>query len=148
MRIRRLSTTEFIVVSAIAVILAALLFSPVQSVWDGHFPLTIEIDETEPIDRDSLMFATCWFEPEAEHALATPGLDGFRRPNLTATGHAIIDVPASGRPGNWMTDGTYNHTEYLVVEYRVAARDNGQMARKRFTIPTGRGPRTTRITLP
>ncbi len=149
MRITKPNKIEWIIIGVIIAILAALLVPPVEGVWDGHFQLTIEIHEDEPIDGDSLLFATCWFEREAEHALANPGLYelGFRHPEFTDNGHAVIDVPASGRPGSWRTAGTYNHPKYLVVEYRPAASDNGALKRKRCDIPTGRGSRSLTITL-
>ncbi len=150
MPLRRPTKTEWIVGGVLALVAAALVFSPVVAVWDGRFRLTISIQETEPLDRDSLSFATCWFEREADHALANPRRYeyGFRLPKFTTDGRAVIDVPASGRSGGWGLVDTYNHPEHLVVEYRLAGTDNGRVKRKRFGIPIGRGPRSISITLP
>lgn len=150
MRIARLSKIEWAVIAGVFGLLAALILAPGVAVWDGRFRLTIRIDEDEPIDRDSLVFATCWFEREAVHALANPGHYeyGFRGSEFTDNGHAAIDVPASGRLGVWGTTGSYNHPEHLVVEFRLASSDNKTLRRKRFDIPTGRGPRSLTIALP
>jgi hypothetical protein len=150
MRLTKPNKIDLIVIGVIIVILVALLVPTGEAVGDGHFQLTIETQEDEPIDRDSLVFVICWFEHEAEHALATPGLYeyGCPQPTFTDDGHAVIDVPYSIRLGSWRTADTYNHPEYLVVEYRPAAPDNGPLKRKRFDIQPGRGSRSLAITLP
>ena len=150
MRITKPTKTDCIVIAAILVLLIVLIIPSTQAVWDGHFQLTIDIDAREPIDRESLVFATCWFEDEALDALNNPGVYeyGFRPPEFSGDGDAVIDVPASGRPGTWGQRGTYNHPEFLIVEYRLPEADNELLARKRFDIPSGRGPRSMTIDLP
>jgi hypothetical protein len=150
MRFPKFSKTEWVVLAGMTLVLAALILSPGVSVWDGHFPLTISIDGTEPIGRDSLLLATFWSESEAEEAVTQPGLYAyrFRTPDFTAEGNALIEVAASGRMGNWMTNGTYNHQQHLVVAYRPSVAGNDPATYKRFTIPAGRGARTLRIMLP
>ena len=150
MRFGKPSKAEWIVIGVVALVIVSLIFPPVVAVWDGHFRLTIAVSETEPIDRDSLSFATCWLEREADHALANPGFYDyrFRPPDFTTDGHAVIVVAASGRSGGWGTTDTYNHPEHLVVEFRLAGTDNGPPKRKRFGIPIGRGPRSITIALP
>jgi len=152
MPFRRPTTIESIVIAAFVLLVAALILSPGKGVFDGRFPLTVTIreTETEPIDRDSLLFATCWFEDEAASAISNPGAyeHGFRPPAFTADGRAVIDVPASGRTGRWGTVASYHHAEHLVVEYRLARADNAPPKRKRFRIPKGRGERSITIDLP
>jgi hypothetical protein len=150
MRFRQPKKSEWIVMGVVAIVIAALMFPPVVEVWDGHFRLTIAIQETEPIDWDSLSFATCWFEREANAAWANPGRYkyAFRPPDFTTDGRAVIDVSSSGRSGVWGTAGTYHHPEHLVVEFRLAETANAPLKRRRFAIPIGRGPRSITIALP
>ncbi len=150
MRFPKFSKTGWIVLAGVTLVLAAVVFPPVVAVWDGHFRLTIAIEGVERIERDSLAFATFWREAEAEEAVTHPGSYEweFRQPEFTVDGQALIRVPASGRAGGWMTDGTYKHPQHLVVTFRSSGGNDDQLARKRFAIPAGRGPRSMRITLP
>ena len=73
---------------------------------------------------------------------------GFRPPESAEEGNTVIAVPTGGRIGSWGRSGTYHQPKYLVVEYRLATGDNPRRVRKRFPIPTGRGPRSMVIQLP
>lgn len=148
MRLTALTKIEWIVIGLILAVFFALILSPVQQVWDGHFRLTIELNEHQPIDHKSLQFATCWFEPDAKRALQNPGVyeHGFGPAEISHDSHAMIDVPASGRSGSWVTSDTYNHPKFLVVEYRLA--NSQTLARKMFHIPVGSGARSMTIDLP
>ena len=92
MRPAAFTKIEWIVIGALLAGLVALLTPSTQCVWDGDFRLTVRLHEREPIDRESLQFATYWLEPEAQHALQNPGACGsdFRRPEFSAHGYAMI----------------------------------------------------------
>lgn len=65
----------------------------------------------------------------------------------TITGELLVDVPCSGRDGAFGFGSSYNHPEFLVVEFRID--DNPkQPSRMCFSIPEGRGPRTVTIGIP
>jgi hypothetical protein len=149
MQVKNLCKAEWLTLGVMLGVLVALLAPTTQSAWDGHFQLTIAVDQNVPVDRDSLLFATFWFEHEARQAIKSPGVYewGFHPPSFNAAGHAVIDVPASGRPGNWGTSGSYNHPQILVAEYCPADAE-GPPTRRRFDIPGGRGARFMRIDLP
>ena len=150
MRITALTKAEWAIIILFIAVALALILSPIQSVWDGHFPLTIHMVEQQQIDPNSLQFATCWFEPDAKEAIAHPGVYeyGFRAIKKSPEGQMIIDVPTSGRSGSFGTSGSYNHPKFLIVEYRLTQDDNGTLARKMFPLPVGRGPRSITISLP
>ena len=146
MALRQPSKLEWAVICVILAVLVALLIPSTQGVWDGDFSLTISVTESEPIDRDSLLFATFWSEDQARHALAKPGVYewGFHPPKPTDDGRATIDVPVFGRITTW--GDTYNQPQFLVAEYHLAS--DGTVARKCFHMPIGRGPRSIDILLP
>jgi hypothetical protein len=148
MRITTPTKTEWIIIGVILAVIVALLVNPAQQVWDGHFRLTIDINEHQPIDHKSLLFATCWFEPDAKEASQNPGVyeHGFGPAEIFNDNHAMIDVPASGRSGTLWSSGTYNHPKFLVVEFRLNNCET--RARKMFHIPVGRGARSMIIDLP
>ena len=141
--------TIFVVTSILTIVLLLLLPFGSQAVWDGKFDLTIMISTDQPIDESSFLFATCWQEPEAVHAVKNPTVYdyGFRVAHTLASGKVLIDVPCSGRNNAYGLGSTYNHPKFLVAEYRLS--DNSDHAvRKLFTIPEGRGPRTMTVELP
>ncbi|MBL8818546.1 MAG: hypothetical protein JNL58_21135 [Planctomyces sp.] len=146
MALRQPSKLEWAVIGVMLAILVALLIPSTQGVWDGDFSLTISVTESEPIDQESLLFATFWSEDQARDALAKPGVYewGFHPSQLTDDGRATIDVPVFGRITTW--GDTYNQPPFLVAEYRLA--HDGKVTRKCFDIPTGRGPRSIEILLP
>jgi hypothetical protein len=151
MAFRKLSKLEWAVIGVAVAIAAALLIPSPQGVWDGEFPLVIAITESEPLDRDSLLLAMCWSDNDAQEALDNPGdyeKTRFRRPEFNDEGQAVIDVPVSGHIGTRGKPESYNHPTCVVVEYRLAADNDSSIARKRFDIPTGRGPRSITIRLP
>ena len=139
-----------IVASILSLLVLLLLPIGYQAVWDGRFELTIFVDANRPIDESSLLFATCWHEREAVHAVQNPSVYeyGFRSPRTTESGQLRIDVPCSGRDGAYGFGSTYNHPKFLVVEYRDIDDNQGQPSRKRFAIPEGRGLRTMTIKTP
>ena len=142
---------NFVIVASILSLLVMLLL-PIgyQAVWDGRFELMIRVDANRQIDESSLLFATCWDEREAVHAIQNPSVYeyGFRSPRNTDSGELLIDVPCSGRDGAYGYGSTYNHPKFLVVELRDIDDNDEQMSRIRFAIPEGRGPRTMTIGIP
>lgn len=151
MRITAPTKAEWaLIIILILTVAFGFALSPIQSVWDGHFPLSIHMAEQQQIDPDSLKFATCWFEADAKEALEHPGVYecGFRAMKESPEGQMIIDVPTSGRSGLLGTSGTYNHPRFLIVEYRLTQDNNGNLARKMFPLPVGRGARSITISLP
>ena len=57
-----------LVLIALAVIALLLPFGQ-EAVFTGEFDLTIVISDIDQIDADSLYFARCWREEEAETAM-------------------------------------------------------------------------------
>jgi len=146
MALRHPTKLEWAVIGVIFAILVALLIPSEQGVWDGDFPLEISVTESEPIDRESLLFATFWSADDARDAITQLGVYewGFHPPKLTDDGRVNIDVPVCGRITSW--GDTYNQPPFLVSEYHLA--NDGKVARKCFDIPTGHGPRSIDILLP
>ena len=60
---------NIIIFASILVVLLLLLPLDYHAVWDGRFDLEIVVDSGKPIDESSLLFATCWNEREAAHAI-------------------------------------------------------------------------------
>ena len=140
---------NIIIFASILVVLLLLLPLDYHAVWDGRFDLEIVVDSDKPIDESSLLFATCWNEREAAHAIQNPSVYeyGFRSSRNNETGELLIHVPCSGRDGAYGFGSTYNHPKFLVVEYNID--DNAeQPSRKRFSIPEGRGPRKLTVRIP
>jgi hypothetical protein len=133
-----------------AAVAVAVVFPPGVTTWIGRFPLTIELQEHEPIHRDSLAFATCWYGVTAEDALAGQGPIewDYRAANILEDDRFVIQVTASGREGVWGTIDEYHHPPWLLVEYRLAAAPDEPLRRKCVAIPKGRGPRSLAIGLP
>lgn len=136
---------------AIAAVLffIALLLLPFASqvIWDGFFPLDLEITATEPIETDILV-AACGRIEEVEDALAR-GRNGeipFRRAERMEEGRYLIAIPASGRTGPFEIELSYYEPKFLVLEFRLAAESTPR--RKRVDIPPGRGPRSVQVRLP
>lgn len=142
-------TRDLVVASILAVILLLLLPLGYQAVWDGTFDLTIVISSDQAIDESSLLFATCWQESEALHAIEDPSVYdyGFRTARTSVTGQFSIDVPCSGRVNAYGLGSTYNHPRFLIVEYRLSD-DSEPSVRKLLGIPMGRGPRRMTVELP
>lgn len=140
-----------------AIIVAPMLFVVVllllpvgyEAVWDGRFDLTVIVDTSRSIDESSLLFATCWNEREAAHAIQNPSSYeyGFHPPRTNGNGELLIEVPCSGREGAYGFRSTYHQPRFLVVEYNTDDKLQ-QPSRMRFSIPEGRGPRTMKIEIP
>ncbi len=137
------------VASIIAIAVIVLVPFGFQTKWHGRFELTIVINADQPIDKPSLLFATCWRETDAKSA--TKNLSdndlGFRTARKLTTNQCAIDVPCSGTENAYGLGTTYHQPKFLVAEYRLT--DNPENAiRKLFIIPDGKGPRTMTICLP
>ncbi len=132
-----------------ALFFVALLLLPFASqvVWNGFFPLDLEITATEPIEPD-LLIAACGRIEEVEHALAQgrKGEIPFRQAERMEEGRYLIAVPASGRTGPFDMELSYYEPPFLVLEFKLAAESTPR--RKRVDVPPGRGPRSVQVTLP
>lgn len=146
----RLSKLEWAVLIAIVLMIVLLLGPSPPQVWFGDFQLSITVDESEPIERESVRLATFWSNADAELAMNSSGEHepGFYPPRFTNDFKITIDVPAFGQHETWRRPSTYYQPRFLVVEYRLASGTHPQVARKCFSIPTGRGPRSMTILLP
>ncbi len=129
--------------------LVALLLLPFATrvIWDGFFPLDIEITATEPIEPD-LLIAACGRIEEVEQAIAQgrKGEIPFRRAERMEEGRYLIAIPASGQTGPFDIELSYYEPPFLVLEYQLAAEETPR--RKRIDVPPGRGPRSVQVTLP
>ena len=148
MHFRVPTIAEWIVLGGASLALAALLIPPAQSVADGRFHLTVEINKIASVDDGSIRFATEWSGEDAERSRdASHGNRSFR-PGLSHNGALQCDVPWTGRVGRWGGLASYNHPQYLVVEYRQSDAENASLSRKTFPIPQGHGDRSMQIELP
>lgn len=134
------------------VVVAMLLLLPFVSVkvWDGSFPLTIVIDTDQPIDPNELYFATCWHKIDAEYAIetGTTGDAPFGPGDSDGDNLYTISVPCSGRAGPYGIEYSYHQPLFLILEYSMLQGDNKVTRRKRFNIPTGRGPQSINVVVP
>ena len=135
---------------AIALIIIVLLV-PYRyvSVFDGHYSLTITVAATDMVDSTSLQFATCWTDAEAENAIhiGPTGQASFETGKVADDDSHKILVPYSGRVDFFGSVASYNEPPYLVVQYNLTV-DPEDIERKRFSIPSGRGPRDMRVAVP
>ena len=150
MHVRVPTIAEWIALGGAGLALAALLIPPGQSVADGRFRLTVEINNIASIDDGSIRFATYWSGQDADRSLDASHSNGsdFFRPALSRNGALQFDVPWTGRGGRWGGLASYKHPQYLVVEYRQSDAENASLSRKTFPIPPGRGDRSMQIELP
>ena len=141
------------IIPTLIIVLLVMVILPIgyQSVWDGSFELTVDVDIDETVDDSSILFATCWFEKEVDHLLLEDGMEsraGFHPPDVTDSGELVVDVRCSGRDGAYGIGSTYHQQKFLVVDYHLKEEAGGQSFRKDFTIPEGRGPHRMVITIP
>ena len=122
----KLSKTEVVVLIAISLVTLLLLFPPVVKVWIGHFHLTVKVNADQEVNLDSIQFAVFWFKEDADHVMKNrDGYESeFERPNFNEDQSMVVLVPMSGRTGAWMTNGTYHHAEYLVIDYQLKTVEN------------------------
>jgi hypothetical protein len=149
MRLTALSKMEWAIIGVILAIVVALIVPVQEAVWDGHFPLTLDLRLHQSVNDESLMLSIFWSEADARESLVRRSHhDHVFHPVETLDGsHAEISVPAFGRLSTWGA-GTYHHPRFLVIEYRVDEGDNPTVARKLFSIPEGRGARSITVELP
>lgn len=136
--------------SVFALIIIALLIPyGYVSVFDGHYPLTITVAETETVDARSLQFAMCWTDAEAEDAtrIGATGETSFQSGKIADHDSRRISVPYSGRVNFFGFVASYNQPKYLIVQYKLAI-GNDNLQRKQFSIPSGRGARNMRVAVP
>jgi len=150
MHFRVPTIAESIVLGGAGLALAALLIPPAQSVGDGSFRLTVEINKIANFDDGSIRFATYWPDEDAERSrdASRRKRSDYLRPAISHNGALQFDVPWTGRVGRWGELASYNHPQYLVVEYRQSDAENASLSRKTFPIPPGRGDRSMQIELP
>ena len=135
--------------ASIATLLLIVLW-PISAVWVGQFPLTITIDSRIPIDRASVLVATCRNEREVAHLVANPGVYEytFSPVHELDSGEVVASIPCSGRDRLFGLFSTYNHPEFIVLRYRRIDEDREKQSHKGFAIPEGRGPRNMTVKIP
>lgn len=118
------------------------------ALWTGQFELTVNLDAASNIDEDSIVYLECWDERVANY-LCDSGADetvgGFEPPHEAIHGVHLVYLSCSGRSGRFVD--TYNHPEFVVIQYRTLDEDR-QWTRKTIRVPGGRGPRSVLLTLP
>jgi hypothetical protein len=133
----------------LAVVVIVIPFAQV-AVWDGRFLLSIVIKTSQPIEPSELLFAACWRESEAEYAIEHgPTVESrFELGEAVGDKRYRLSLPCSGRSGPFGIEYTYHQPLFLVVQYSITEGAEKVTRRKRFDIPTGRGPKSICITLP
>jgi len=149
MRLNAPSRVEWAIIGVTLAIVVALIVPVQEAVWDGHFPLTLDLRLHQSIHDQSLMYSIFWTEEDAGESLVGHSDPDhvFHPIEISDDSHSVINVPASGRSSAWGA-GTHHHPRFLVIEYRLDEGDNQTVARKRFSIPEGRGARAMTIELP
>lgn len=119
------------------------------SAFDGHFNLTIVVRSNDSFDTSSLLYAPCWTNQEAQSALAhgTQGnVSFYPSTGVTAEG-LVLSVPCSGRSNAFGRVTSYNHPQYVVIQYSLRGRTT-ESIRKQLSIPPGRGDRSVEVYIP
>jgi hypothetical protein len=152
MRVRSPTRAEWIVLCVTGGLLAALLIPSPQSVFDGFCTLTVKMEIAPGVDESTILFATYWFDQDADRSVRSPGVyrNDFFRPAVTESQSVEFKIPTMGRTAEWFRAATYNHPKYLVVEYKESEGESGKErpVRKLFPIPTCRRSQSMLIALP
>ncbi|EMI46097.1 hypothetical protein [Rhodopirellula sp. SWK7] len=138
------------VVAVLALIGVATVPLLTVAKWIGHFTLTVELDLASDIDAASISYVECWSADEARWLCNDDSeyVAGFEPPDhMTANAHSVT-ITCSGDDGVFDLFDTYHQPEFLVVRYRTIDSQKDAYVRKSLSIPPGRGPRTTSLTLP
>ena len=149
-RLFPLSKRELVIAALLLIVfLAVAIPFGHYAVFDGNYTLTIDVDAGNSVDIGSLEFATCWTDEKAEETVRT-GLalgEPFVMGDSAGKQRFAISVPYSGRLNAFDQITSYHEPTYLVVQFACKG-DPPKIERKQFSIPTGRGNREIRISLP
>jgi hypothetical protein len=138
----------WLLVAGVALVVLAAPWLLNESVWDGHFPLTLDVRSQSGKAIEALAYATFFKREQADEAAkpiaGQPG-DARFRPAARHDGRFVADVGCSGR--TWIFDIETRYTEFRYLVLRVAYGD-GKEVRRMAEVPVGRGPRSLSIKVP
>ena len=144
-----MKSRQFSAITASLLVAVLLPFANV-AVWVGGFPLTLQVEASQPVDVNSLRFAPVWREVEADNVIEhqSPCDVKFSEAENDADGALVIRVPSSGRSGPFGIEYSHVQPSHLLVEFAVERNRVTTKEYRKFEIPRGRGPRTMQISLP
>jgi hypothetical protein len=142
-----------LVVAALGILLAVLAcMLPFLAVmkWVGHFTLTVRVATAPNVDLDSIRYADCWREDEAKWFVEQVGrfIAEFEEPIEKLGNVQQVWLTSSGSHGAFGLIDTYHHPPYVVIQYGLIGQPKGRLFRKAVPVPSGRGDRSVKVTLP
>jgi hypothetical protein len=138
----------WLLVAGVALFVLAAPWLLNESVWDGHFPLTLDVRSQSGKAIEALAYATFFKREQADGAakrIAGQPEDVRFRPAARHDGRFVADVGCSGR--TWIFDIETRYTEFRYIVCRVTYGD-GKEVRRMAEVPAGRGPRSLSIKVP
>ena len=119
-----------------------------EAVWDGHFPLTLDVRSASGKPLKALAYATFLKRPEAEwatkHVTGQP-VDVHFHPAAPHDGRFVAEIGCSGR--TWVFNIETRYTEFRYLVCRVTYAD-GSEVRRMAEVPAGRGSRSLNVVVP
>ena len=146
-RHRRSGTLWLLGIGGVLVVLVPLFMT--EAVWDGHFPLTLDVRSESGKAIKALSYATFFKNEQAQWWLTKRPEGqpdwGFR-PAVQNGGRFVADGDCSGRLwGVFKIERNYVESRYIVIR---ATYEDGQETRRLAEIPAGRGPRSLTLVIP
>ncbi|CAD73262.1 MAG TPA: hypothetical protein DDX19_09370 [Rhodopirellula baltica] len=129
-------------------VVSALLLTSAR--WSGRFMLRIDVELPPGIERESLLYMTCWDQQTADW-LCTPDnevTEGFDPPYQRTPDHDVVLVPTGGSSNFLRIFDTYHQPDSVVLQYeRETESGERDPLRIHFPIPKGPGDRLVSIDL-
>lgn len=119
-----------------------------EAIWDGRFPLTLDVRSASGKPIKALAYATFFKRPEAEWAtknVAGKPEDVHFHPAVPKNGQFVTEIGCSGR--TWLFNIETSYTEFRYVVCRVTYGD-GNEVRRLAEVPAGRGARSLSVVVP
>jgi hypothetical protein len=149
-RHRGLHVVLWLLVAGVALFVLAAPWLLVEAVWDGGFPLALDVRSESGKAIKTLAYATFFKREPAEWVTkhitgqAEDRDSGFR-PAVENNGQFLAEVGCSGR--TWIFNIETRYTEFRYIVFRVTY-DGGKEVRRMAEIPAGRGPRSLTVMVP
>jgi hypothetical protein len=138
----------WLLVGGVALVVLTAPWLLVEAVWDGQFPLTLDVRSASGKPIKALAYATFFKRSEAEwatkHVAGQP--EGARfHAALPRDGRFVTEIGCSGRTWGFNIETSYTEFRYIVC--RVTYGD-GNEVRRLAEVPAGRGARSMSVVVP
>jgi hypothetical protein len=138
----------WLLVGGVAIVVLTAPWFLVEAVWDGQFPLSLDVRSASGKPIRALAYATFFKRPEAEAAIkhvAGQAEDARFHPAVSRDGRFVTDIACSGK--TWIFNIETNYTESRYIVCRVTYGD-GNEVRRLAEVPAGRGARSLSVVVP